>query len=101
MDNLDRLKKLTDAADDGLLLELLEQAKEAIMARRFPYGGWPDELEPQYLGLQVQIAQAMYDKIGGTYETAHTEGGVSRVWGSEGIPKELLNRITPVCRGVK
>lgn len=101
MDNLDRLKKLTQEADDGLLLELLEQAKEIILDRRFPYGDWPDELEPQYMGLQVQIAQAMYDKIGGTYETGHTEGGVSRQWGSEGVPKELLNRIIPMCKGVR
>lgn len=97
MDNLERLKKLTDCQDEDLLIELLQEAKEAILDTRFPYGNWPDELEPRYIGLQVQIAEAMFDKIGGKYETSHTENGVTRTWGSEAIPKELLARVTPVC----
>lgn len=97
-DNLDRLKKLTGEPDDELLQELLQQAKEAIMGRRFPYHPWPEELEPQYGGLQVQIAHAMYNKLGGDYEISHTENGVSRTWASEGIPQELLARVTPLCK---
>lgn len=97
MDNLERLQKLTGSQDEPLLMELLQEAKEAILDARFPYGNWPDELEPRYRGLQVQIAEAMFDKIGGKYETSHTENGVTRTWGSEAIPKELLARITPIC----
>lgn len=96
MDILDRLKRLTHEPDDELLQELLLQAKEAIMSVRFPFHEWPSELEPQYIGLQVQIAQAIYNKLGGDYQISHTENGVTRTWGSEGIPKELLARVTPV-----
>lgn len=95
-DSLDRLKALTQSPDEELLQELLLQAKEAILNVRFPFGSWPEELEPQYAGLQVQIAEALFDKTGGRYQTSHTENGVSRSWGSEAIPKELLARITPV-----
>jgi len=101
MDNIDRLKVLTGSEDESLLLELLSEAREAIMSRRFPYGDWPDDLEPQYLGLQVQIAEAIFDKIGGKYETSHTENGVSRTWGTGGIPQELILRVTPMARGVR
>lgn len=97
-DSLDRLKTLTKEADEDLLEELLLEAREAILGARYPYGDWPEEIEPQYRGLQVQIAEALYDKIGGKYETGHTENGVTRQWASEAIPKELLARITPICR---
>lgn len=96
MDNLERLRKLTGSPDDTLLQELLLQAKEAIMAARYPFHPWPEELEPRYMGLQVQIARAMFNKLGGDYETSHTENGVTRSWGSEGIPQELLAQVTPV-----
>lgn len=98
MDNLERLRRLTGSPDDLLLQELLLQAKEAIMAARHPFDPWPDELEPQYTGLQVRIAQAIYNKMGGDFETSHTENGVTRTWGSEGIPQELLAQVTPVCK---
>lgn len=95
-DSLDRLKALTKEPDEELLQELLLQAEEAIQSVRHPFGEWPGELEPQYRGLQIQIAEAMYDKTGGKYQTSHTENGVSRSWGSEGIPRELLARVTPI-----
>ena len=38
MENLERLKLRTNESDEELLQELLESAKHAILARRFPYG---------------------------------------------------------------
>lgn len=96
MDNLERLKLQTSEADEALLSDALETAKSAIMARRYPFGEWPEELENRYIDLQFRIALSIYNKRGGEYETEHSENGVTRSWSSEGIPKELLAEVTPL-----
>lgn len=98
MDNLDRLKLRTGEPNEAILIDCLESAKSAIMARRYPYQEWPDELESRYLDLQFRCALAIYNKQGGEFETAHTENGVSRSFGSEGIPQELLMEVTPMAK---
>ena len=54
MDNLARLKLRTGEADEAILEDCLESAKAAILARRYPYGEWPDELESRYLDLKLR-----------------------------------------------
>lgn len=98
MDNLARLKLRTGEPDEAILEDCLESAKSAILARRYPYGEWPDELESRYLDLQFRCALAIYNKQGGEFETAHSENGVSRSFGSEGIPQELLLEVTPMAK---
>ena len=44
-DNLSRLKLRTQETDENILLDCLETAEAAILARRYPYGDWPDGLE--------------------------------------------------------
>lgn len=96
MDTLDRLKAATGETDeDGKLTSYMESAKAAILRKRFPYGDWPDEVEPQYTELLYQCALALYNKEGAEFETSHTENGISRSWGSEGIPAELLAQVIP------
>lgn len=70
MENLERLKLRTNESDEELLQELLESAKHAILARRFPYGEYPETLEPRYSDLQVRIALAAYNKLGADYQTS-------------------------------
>lgn len=101
MDNLSRLKARTDEKNELLLEDLLESAKQAILARRFPYGEYPDELEPRYLDLQFRIALSMYNKLGADFETSHSENGVSRSWGNSHIPEELLSEVVPMASLVK
>lgn len=101
MDNLSRLKARTNETDEFLLTDLLESAKHAILARRFPYGEYPDELEPRYLDLQFRIALSMYNKLGAEFETSHSENGVSRSWSNSHIPEELLNEVVPMVSLVK
>lgn len=98
MDNLERLKLRTGEPDEAILEDCLESARSAIMARRYPYQEWPDELESRYLDLQFRCALAIYNKQGGEFETAHSENGVSRSFGSEGIPQELLMEVTPMAK---
>lgn len=100
MDNLERMKLRTGESNIAVLQDCLASARAAIMARRHPYGDWPDELESRYLDLQFRIALAIFNKQGGEFETAHSENGVSRSYGSEGIPQELLLEVTPMAKTV-
>ena len=101
MDLLQRLKVRTEESDEAILTDLLESAKAAIIARRFPFGDGAEELETRYEDLQLRIAEAMYDKLGAEYQTGHSESGIARQWASEGIPESLLREIVPMCGGLK
>lgn len=126
MTNLDRMKLRTSEADEAVLLDCLESAKNAILARRYPYGDWPsreievyvppttDEdgaivvpgytetvketiLEPRYLDLQYRCAIDLYNRTGAEGQVSHSENGISRGWGAEWISQELLNEVVPMC----
>lgn len=97
MDILERLKLRTDETDEGLLSDLLESAKSAIMSRRFPYGQWPQEIEPQYVDLQLRIAIDIYNKAGAEGQLSHSENGIGRTYESSWISEQLLNEIVPYC----
>lgn len=97
----DRLTVRTGETNSSLLEDLLESAKNAILARRYPYGDGSEKLEPKYEDLQIRIAEAMLAKLGAEYQTGHSENGISRSWKSEGIPEALLAEITPMCGGFR
>lgn len=97
MTALERLRLATNEANDAVLEDYLEQAKCAIMARRYPFQEWPDELENRYLDLQYRCALALYQKRGGQFEISHGENGVQRNFASEDIPNELLNQVVPLA----
>lgn len=97
MTALERLRAATQEADEAVLEDYLEQAKCAIMARRYPFQEWPDELENRYLDLQYRCALALYQKRGGQFEVSHGENGVQRNYGSEDIPIELLKQVIPLA----
>lgn len=77
---------------------LLETAKAAINARRYPFGDPPDELEKRYENLQLRIAIELYNKQGAEGEIAHSENGISRTYSSAWISEELLSEVTPKAR---
>ena len=98
MDNLARLRLRTNEPDDAILEDILESAKSAIMARRYPFQEWPEELENRYLDLQFRIAMDLYAKIGAEGQTGHSENGINRTWESSWISSELLHDVTPLSR---
>lgn len=100
MDNLARLKLRTGEPDEAILEDCLESARSAIMARRYPYQEWPDELESRYLDLQFRCAMDLYNKIGAENEIAHSENGVSRSYESSWISESLLQEVTPIAKVV-
>ena len=96
MTQLERLKiRITENVNYDELEDILESAKAVILARRFPFGDWPEELEPKYKDLQIRIAVEMFNKRGAEGETAHSENGVSRSYASANVSEDLLREITP------
>lgn len=110
MDVLERLKLRLEADNNGddsnlevsdaVLMDCMETAKSAILARRYPFGGGPDELPRRYLDLQFRIALELVNKMGAEGETAHNENGVSRTYQSAWISDELLREVVPYGRVV-
>lgn len=98
MDNLERMKLRTGESNIAVLRDCLDSARAAIMARRYPYGEWPDELESRYLDLQYRIAIDLYNKTGAEGQTGHTENSISRTWESSWISESLLQEVTPLAK---
>ena len=97
MDNLERLKLRTNEPDEAILEDCLESAKAAIMARRYPFQEWPEELESRYLDLQFRCALDLYNRIGAEGQLGHTENSISRTWESAWISESLLQEVTPLA----
>lgn len=102
MTQLEQLKALTAESgiepNETLLNVYLDMAQDIIMSHRYPSGDRPDEMETQFLGLQVRIAEALYDKRGNEGQTAGSENGISRTYGTDGVPLSLLREITPIAK---
>lgn len=101
MNALERLKARTGETDVALLTDLLESARAAINARRFPYGDGTEQLEVRYEDLQVRIAIDLYAKLGGEGQLSHSENGVSRTWAAANISPDWLAEIVPMCGRLK
>lgn len=98
MSQLEMMKLwLPDMADQTALMEAaLERAKLGILELRFPFG-YPEgqELEHQYLGLQVEWAIELITKMGAEGQISHSEQGTTRQFESAGVSKSLMRRVTP------
>ena len=97
MTQLERLKiRITgNPSTDQELEDILESAKAVILSRRYPFGEFPEDIEPRYKDLQIRIAVEMFNKIGAEGQTSHSENGVSRTYSSASVSEELLREITP------
>ena len=103
MDKLQTLKLLTGATDseDGLLLALLSLAEGKILERLYPYDHSKETLPTRYVGKQIEIAVYLYNKQGAEGQTAHSENGISRTYGSADVPESMLRGIAPFVGGIK
>lgn len=96
-----------DSIED-LLKSKLEQAEYSILEKRYPLVDFTETdeddnplypLEKKYYRLQIDIAIALYNRIGAEGESQHTENGVSRTYQSGGdVADNLLNRVVPKGR---
>lgn len=103
MAQLERLKARLEGEDfsDALLSDLLESAKYIIFEHRFPFSDYPEQLEPRYQNLQLQIAVELFGKMGADGQVSHSENGISRSWQSADVSYDLLSRITPISKVVR
>lgn len=98
MTQQEKLKIYLPEAEDAEIENLLDTAKNAIMARRYPLDDFPEELEARFLDLQIRICVDLFSKLGTEGETSHSENGVSRVYSNAWISEELLSEITPKAK---
>ena len=111
MTPLERMKlRIPEEPDERVFLDCLETAKNAILARRYPFHPWPTRkvkaedgsvteetyLEPRYDDLLYRVAVDLYNKTGAESELAHTENGVSRTYESSWISEQLLPEVVPL-----
>lgn len=79
--------------DEETAKNMLDDAADAILSKRYPFGERPGELPVQFHGLQLRLATVYFNKIGAEGESAHSEAGVSRSYESE---ETLLRGVTPL-----
>ena len=83
-----------DWADD-VLISYLAIAGQKIINRAYPYDDSVTEVPRRYSYLQCDIANYLLNKRGAEGQTAHSENGVSRSYGSADIPESMLSEIIP------
>lgn len=91
-----------EGAHDALLTSYLALARGRILALRNPFSADPDAeaWEPRYDTLQCEFAADMYNRRGAEGETSHTEGGITRKWGTDSVSRGLVQRVVPKGRAV-
>lgn len=73
----------------------LQVAANQIMQRLYPHGIPPMSVMPNaYDVMQCELAARLFLRRGGQGETAHSENGISRTYGSAD-DSDILNRVVP------
>lgn len=83
----------TDA--EPVLVAFLAVAREKILNRLYPFHDEKTVVPEKYHMLECEIACYLLNKRGAEGQTAHSENGISRSYGSADVPEELMSRITP------
>lgn len=84
---------------DDVLLSYLAIAGRKILSRAYPYDDTVTEIPRRYGYLQCEIAAYLLNKRGAEGQTAHSENGVSRTYGSADVPEAMLREIVPHVGG--
>lgn len=95
---IERVKLLSKEDDDSVVEAYLDIAKEKILSKAFPFKDTSEmEVPSKYHSILIDATVYLLNKRGAEGETSHDENGISRTYGSDDLPKELLKRITPYC----
>lgn len=85
-------------ATDELIAVYLDDASEAILNRRYPFGVPEGAAVPSaYERAQCKLAARYIDRMGAEGEKAHNEDGVSRTYGSVN-DEDILMEIIQVAK---
>lgn len=103
---LTELRRIVDSNDDdSTLFSYLEQAKNVILNRMYPYldeGVYDDLTVPsKFAWKQVRIAAYFMNKRGAEGETQHIENGIHRNYKSSDVPEDMLWDVFPKVGVVK
>ena len=97
---LNELRTMLDTAeDDATLLSYIQQAKDVLLNRLYPYldgRTYSDLTIPaRFTGKQLQIAAYLINKRGAEGETQHIENGIHRNYQSAFVPEDMLKDVMP------
>lgn len=86
------------AATDALIAVYLDDAKEAILNRRYPFGV-PEtaDVPPAYERAQCKLAARYFLRRGAEGEKAHNEDGVNRSYGSVN-DEDILMEVVQIAK---
>lgn len=90
--------RFTGEVEDSMLTDLLISALDVINDIRQFTPTTEAVVEPQYRSVAVEMAVALYSKLGAEGEVSHSENGVSRTYDSSSFPTALISRIMPKPR---
>lgn len=97
LDNLTLVRVMCEETDETIINAYLDIAAEKILARAYPFDNTVTEIPLRYKLLQCEIAAYLINKRGAEGQTAHSENGISRTYGSADVPESLLSAIVPQC----
>lgn len=93
---INKFKLITGENDAELFEVYMDLAREAILARRYPFGFTEETKVPEkYEGTWFEIALRNYERNGAEGQTYHSENGVHRTYGNLN-DDDLLSRIVPI-----
>lgn len=91
-----RVRSDTGETDDSVVSSYVAKARERVLNRRYPYAPDSDlataSVPERYQEAQAELAVALWARRGAEGESAHSENGVSRTYGSE---DDILSHILP------
>ena len=95
----ERLKIRIMGASEELLEELLASATAIYIKLKWPYGGYPEPEDLDFIANDwiIRCAVELYNKIGGEGQTIHNENAISRQWDSGTVSANLIREVMPVC----
>lgn len=79
---------------DALVQTYLDVAGVRIINRLCPFGNEPDSVPTKWQMTQCELAARMFLRRGADGETAHSENGIDRTYGSVD-DEDILSRIPP------
>lgn len=99
-EKLNELRRITESEEDAVvLLSYLNQAKDVILNRMYPYGNDAEyeasDVPKRFEWKQIRIAAYFMNKRGAEGETQHIENGIHRNYKSSDVPEDMLWDVFP------
>lgn len=96
------VKSMSGEESDAVASAFVSMAGQAIINRMFPFVPESElsgvTVPGRYQMLQCEIAVYLLNKRGAEGQTGHNENGINRSYENGGIPRSMLNQVTPYCR---